>query len=763
MTKMNIHIVKNRLASMSLLMASALGVNASSVPSELPDTAHWLGGVTVTAIKQNSDLSLQPLAATVVDRKQTEMWNISSLKGVSEIAPNFYMPDYGSPITSSIYVRGIGSRMENSAVGLSVDNVSFLNKNAYDFSLVDIDRIEVLRGPQSSLYGRNTMGGQINIYTIKPMDYQGDRVEATIGNGPTARLSMAHYQKFSPDLAMSFSGNILFTDGFYRNYYNAKKTGAQKGGGLRWTTQWQISPTLTADNTASFNYLQQSGYEYEYVGSGRINYNDTCFYRRNVVSDALTVKWTTKHFTLSSITGFQHLTDKLTLDQDFLPLDYFTLTQAIHESSFTQDIVMRGKTGRYSWLGGLFGFYKHTKMYAPVVFGNDGISYFITDRINNNDRIPVRLSFDDGTIPLISNFRMPTWGVALYHQSSLDLGRFNLAFGLRLDYESARLDYSSRCKTPLSVYMKSGVPPMPILQETIDIDESGRLKDHYLELVPKFTVSYDLPMESGSSIYASFGEGYKSGGFNNQMFSQILQDKMQSAVMEMMPGMSPTSPSLDVDEIVSYKPERSWNYEVGAHIGCAQGRVMTDISLFYIDMTDQQITTFPDGMTTGRITTNAGKSRSFGAEVQIRFAPTRHWLFNLSYGYTNAKFRRYIDGLDDFSGNYVPYVPAHTLFASAAFNHKIGRDWQLTYDVSLRGVGRIYWNEANDASQPFYVLPGASVNANRGWIELEAWIDNITGTKYDTFYFESVQNRFLQRGKPRRFGLTVRLNFNSPN
>lgn len=331
---------------------------------EWADSSVWLGDVTVTAIKQKSDLSLQPLAVTVIGEGQVKEWSINSVKGISEISPNFFMPDYGSRITSSIYVRGIGSRMDNSAVGLTVDNVPFLNKNGYDFMVPNIERIEVLRGPQSTLYGRNTMGGQINVYTLKPMDYQGSRVEGTIGNGPTANMSVAHYMKFSPELAMSFSGNFMFTDGFYKNHYNAKKVGAEKGGGLRWTTQWQISPSVTADNTASFNYAQQAGYAYEYVGSGQVNYNDTCFYRRNVVSDALTVKWRTSNFTLSSITSFQHLTDNLTLDQDFLPLEYFTLTQAIHETSVTQDIVLRGNVGSYSWLGGVFGFYKHTSMRA---------------------------------------------------------------------------------------------------------------------------------------------------------------------------------------------------------------------------------------------------------------------------------------------------------------------------------------------------------------------------------------------------------------
>lgn len=734
----------------------------SAEPVETADTTHWLGGVTVTAIKQNDDLSLQPLAATVIRENTVENRQITSLRRISELAPNFFVPDYGSKITSSIYVRGIGSRMENSAVGMTVDNVPFLNKNAYDFNMSDIDRIEVLRGPQSTLYGRNTMGGQINIYTIKPMDYQGDRVRASIGNGPTAWMSVAHYQKFNPDLAMSFSGNFNLSEGFYKNYYNARKSGDEKGGGLRWTTQWQISPSVSADNTAAWNYNQQSGYEYMLEGSKYINYNDTCFYRRNVFSDALTVKWNTARFSLSSITSFQHITDNMTLDQDFLPLNYFTLTQAIHESAVTQDVVMRGHTGIYSWLGGVFGFYKSTSMRAPVTFGDDGIARLITDRINNNDRIPVRLQFDSPSILLNDDFKIKTSGVAVYHQSNFDFGRFNIGVGLRLDYESTSLDYVSACNTAFSAFMKSGIPPTPILQKEIVIDDKGKLSDHFLEFVPKFTVSYDLPMHSGSSLYASVGKGYKSGGYNNQMFSEILQQRMQQEMMSAMPGMQAPDSPIDVDEIISYKPERSWNYEVGAHIGCAQGRVMTDIALYYIDLRDQQITTFPDGTTTtGRITTNAGKSRSYGAELQIRYRPTWHWNFTASYGYTNAKFREYKDGDADYAGNYVPYAPQHTLFASLAYSHKIGSRWCLTYDMSLRGAGKMYWNEANDASQSFYAVPSAAVTADRGWIELEAWVNNFTGTTYKTFYFESIGNRFYQRAKPRQFGLTLRLNFNS--
>ncbi len=746
----------------SILTAAIVGnaiVSMASVSEA--DSTLWLDDVTVTAIKQQSDLSLQPLAATVIDAEQTRRWDVNAIKGMSEIAPNFYIPEYGSRMTSSIYVRGIGARMDQPAVGLTVDNVPFLNKDNYDFDFNDIERVEVLRGPQSTLYGRNTMAGQINVYTLQPMRYQGSRVMAMIGNGPEARLSLSHYRLLRHNLAMGFSGVFSFSDGFFKNHYNARNVGTEKGGNLRWKTQWQVSPEVAIDNVAAFSLYRQGGYPYELYGSDQINYNDTCFYRRNAVSDGLTVKWTRPGFSLSSITAVQYIDDNMTLDQDFLPLDYFTLTQARHEWSITQDVVARGNAGAYSWIGGLFGFYKNASMDAPVTLKEDGIARMITDRVNNNDRIPVRLQWDDPEILLGSEFKIPVWGVALYHQSTLDLGRWNFALGLRLDYESTRLDYTSLCNTSFSAYMKSGIPPMPILNKKIDIDERGVLKDHFLEFLPKLTVSYDLPMHSGSSVYASVGKGYKSGGYNTQMFSEVLQRRMMSEAMSAMPGGMPGGDASDVnvDEIISYRPEKSWNYEVGAHVGCADGRVMTDIALFYIDCRDQQLTMFPDGNTTGRITTNAGKTRSFGAEVQIRYNPTERWTFNMSYGYTNAKFVHFVDGEDNFKGKYVPYAPMNTLFASAAYTHPVGGKWSMSYNLRCRGVGRVYWNESNSVSQPFYGLMGASVAARCSWLSLEAWMENVTGTKYDTFFFTSMNNDFVQRGRPRTFGLTVRMEF----
>ena len=137
------------------------------------------------------------------------------------------MPDYGSRMTSSIYVRGLGARIDQPVVGLTVDNIPYLNKDNYDFDITDIESIEVLRGAQSILNGRNTMGGQINIRTLSPMRAKGLRASAEYGTANTVKASASYYGKLSETLGMSLSGQYKHSDGYYRNAYNGSKTGRE--------------------------------------------------------------------------------------------------------------------------------------------------------------------------------------------------------------------------------------------------------------------------------------------------------------------------------------------------------------------------------------------------------------------------------------------------------------------------------------------------------------------------------------------------------
>lgn len=749
----------------SLFAPSVRGalVAAPALPSasaETPDSAAqvtMLQEFNVTSIKQSDKLFELPEASTLISAAEAGRLNAVAIKSLSDVVPNFYIPDYGSRITSSIYVRGIGARMDQPAIGLNVDNVPFLNKDAFDFDIADIVGVEMLRGPQSALYGRNTMAGQINVTTLSPMRYQGWRIKAEYTSPLLLRASIGWYHKFNARHALALSAAYLWSRGSFRNEFNGRMVDPERMWSARAKYIWRISDSVTLSNTLASSGLHQGGYPYENVASGKIAYNDTCFYRRFLLSDGLTINWNTDRIRFSSMTSFQYIDDNMTLDQDFLPLDYFTLTQKKREPAFTQDFVVRSadKDGFYQWLAGAFAFYKHLDMQAPVTFHDYGIAQLIEKHRNeSNPNHPI--DWQSRSFPLNSDFTMPAWGLAIYHQSDFNMERFKFSLGLRLDYEHVGMSYRSYCSTGYYVYDRLSDGSLANSRYVpVDIDERGSLSKHFLTFIPKLTILYNLPSAEPANIYLNVAKGYKSGGFNTQMFSDVLQQRLM--------GIMGIGAAYDIDKIVGYKPEYSWNFEVGSHLSFLNSRLAADISLFYILCRDQQLTMFPDGTTTGRIMTNAGKTRSFGCEVSLKATPIDNLSLTLTYGYTNARFVEFNDGRADYAGNYLPYAPGNTLFLQAVYTLKLSSAslTGIEFDINARGAGRIYWNEANSLSQNFYLLPGASVALiARSW-QLRLFANNLSNHKYYTFYFQSIGNEFVQRGKPIQAGLSFSINIDS--
>ena len=713
---------------------------------------HTLDEINVTAIKQSLPTGDEPEASTVLTLKEVNRLGIVSMRGISDVVPNFYMPDYGSRITSTIYVRGIGSRMDQASVGLNVDNVPYLDKDAYDFDLMDIASVVMLRGPQSTLYGRNAMAGVINITTLSPMEFQGWRVFGEAGNGGRVRANVGWFHKLGEKAGLSVNGDYGHLEGFYRNEYNNSKTDKENSFALRTKFQYRPRTDLRIQNVAGANLLRQGGYPYEYVGTGKIEYNDTCFYRRFTFTDGLTLSYDHSLFSLASITSVQYIDDNMTLDQDFLPESYFTLTQKKKETSVTEEVVFKGSAAedRYRWIGGMMGFYKHLDMFAPVTFKDKGISELIEVHRNNaNPNYPIK--WDSREFTLNSDFTIPTVGAAIYHESEYTLGNWHFEGGLRFDYEHSELDFHSFCSTGYEIYHKTENGLEPYRHATIDIDDHGKLKKDFFNVLPKIAVSYFLPGELGN-VYAKWSRGYKAGGFNTQMFSDVLQQRMM--------GIMGIGSSYSVDDIVAYKPESSWNYEIGSRLYFPDFGLNLELTGFYIDCRDQQLTMFPDGTTTGRVMANAGKTRSYGAELSAGYSGLKNFEFNLSYGYTNARFKKFNNGIKDYSGKYLPYVPKQTLFLQGIYALKLRKKSeelnQINFDLNLRGVGPIYWNEENSLRQNFYAQLGASISWQWHEWEFKAWGRNLTATKYHTFYFMSMGNEFLQRGRGIEAGVSVR-------
>ena len=127
----------------------------------------------IAAPKENRKLRELPNAVTLLSQQDMQAAQVNSIKNLTALVPNIFIPDYGSRLTSAVYIRGIGSRINTPSVGLYVDNIPYIDKSAFDFNYSDIERIDVLRGPQGTLYGRNAMGGLIKVHTKSPFSYQG--------------------------------------------------------------------------------------------------------------------------------------------------------------------------------------------------------------------------------------------------------------------------------------------------------------------------------------------------------------------------------------------------------------------------------------------------------------------------------------------------------------------------------------------------------------------------------------------------------------
>ena len=769
--------------------------------------------VVIATPKENRKLRELPAATTVLSQKDMQANQVNSVKRLSGLIPNIFIPEYGSKLTTSIYIRGIGSRINTPAIGLYVDNIPYIDKSAFDFNYSDIERIDVLRGPQGTLYGRNTMGGLIKVHTKSPFTYQGTDIRMGAATYNDYNVSLTHYHRISDQFAFSTGGFYEHPGGFYQNSArNNERVDKGNAGGGRFRGIYLPKDNLKLDLNVSYEYSDQGGYPYFYTGItqegvnkgkteereemiGKIAYNDRSNYYRNLLNAGFNVEYQAKNFILSAVTGYQHLKDRMFLDQDFTEKNIFNLTQKQKLNTISEEIVLKSKPNRkWEWTTGIFGFYQTLNTDGPVTFKEDGVKETIEGNTNSifenlgNKAPKMSMSVLNPTLRVSGNFDTPIWNGAIFHQSTFNnLFTKGLSFtvGLRLDYEKMSMKYNS-ASDPLNFDFNFAMGPMVITAKDLIADAAynGKLSEDYVQLLPKFALQYEW--RKGNNVYATVSKGYRSGGYNVQMFSDIITGQQAHSMVEaikksaefekystLIEGMigdkMPAIP--EVKDATTYKPEYSWNYEVGTHLTLWEGKLWADLAAFYMDTRDQQLSQFI-GSGLGRTTINAGKSNSYGAEASLRASLTNELSLNASYGYTYATFTDYIineadkDGnltvKADYNGKYVPFVPKHTL--------NIGGEYAITcssrsifdrvvFQANYNAAGRIYWTELNDVSQSFYGTLNWRANLEKGNAMISFWARNFLDKDYAAFYFETMNKGFMQKGRPVQFGIDLRCRF----
>ena len=760
---------------------------------------YYLDEVVVrSSVKETNDLKNLPTAVSVISPRQLKDSQIESLPALSSFIPNFFIPQYGSKVSTPIYIRGIGARLGAQTVSLYVDNVPSFNPSAFDFEFQDIQRIEVLRGAQGTLYGRNAIGGIVNMYTLSPLTFQGTRLSLSGGNYGQFSVKGSNYSKLSDHLGLSVGAYYKRDDGYFTNSYRNEKVDGSENVGGRVKLEWQAKPDFKAMFFANYDYLSGGAFPYMHVDSTASRFNEPSSYDRHLFTNGLSLDWIKDGYTIHSTTGFQYLKDDMKMDQDYTDKSVFSINQKQKQHSVSQEFTLKSDSDRkYSWVWGVFGFYDHREIDTPVAIKEDGMVAMQghLDVAMQRMGAPLRIVYANDRIDLPGIYTKPSRGAALFHQSTLTdlfgLEGLSATAGLRLDYEHTGIDFSTESNGG-DVNLVFNIPnrPMPPMFVEGDTLLQGNYSKDFWKVLPKFALKYAF--SPTSTIYLSASKGHKTGGYNEQAFSKILQSALSASIMRnamsgMPPGMFPGgapgsggsngSETVTLEEQLSYDPETSWSYELGGRYEMLGNKLTLNYALFYSRVNNIQIIQLEDQGTSGRTVKNAGTSDSKGFELSLKYSPVRNFSLYADYGFADARFVDYEAAEDvDYSGNYIPFAPRHTLSLGAGYVHQFGYGSfvdRLIANIQYAGVGKIYWTESNKTTpaaneeavalyQPFYGLVNGTIAAEKGAFSLEFWVKNLFNTDYHSFLFEASDmttgkvNQFVQRGYPTRLGATLR-------
>ena len=710
--------------------------------------------------KETNNLKSLPTAVSLFTPSQIDGMKVNSIKDLSMTVPNFFIPDYGSRLSTPVYIRGIGERATGQSIGLYVDNMPYLDKSTFDFDFTDIQRIEVLRGPQGTLYGRNAMGGIVNIYTHSPLDYNQTKVMFSGGNYGSKQAKATVSQRIDEKAGISVSAYYDGNDGYFTNQYTGKKADGLDAAGGRFRLDWEASKALKFQYIFNYDYSDQGAFPYGvYINSdiSDPDYNYKGSYQREVVGNNLNISYENRHFVINSSTGYQYFDDNMKMDTDYSPESIFSINQKQLQHAFSEEISIKSNNNKnYQWSFGTMGFYNGLHINTPTTFGQDGINNILEPMINigslTNPRAPV-FTIKDETVVIPGDFETPSYGFAGFHQSTynnLFIKGLSVTAGIRIDYEKTKLKYQSSMliNTDMKMPMAPNMPAVPTVLDTV---MKGSESSDYTKILPKFALKYAF--DSNKYVYVSAANGYKSGGYNVNMFA----DLSQSALRQKYDGTFDTSKALSVKEAASYKPEYSWNYEIGFKGELIKDFLYGELTGYYIDVRDIQLTQFVESGQ-GRIINNAARAESYGGEISLTAHLFNDFSLTANYGYTHATFKRDTLG---YSGKYVPFAPQNTLSLSAVYNKNFNRKCIDNFNIQAQynAAGRIYWTEANDVYQDFYGVLNAKAGITKGFLGLSFWMKNILNQEYAAFYFESMGRSLAQKGKPMLWGIDLNLRF----
>ncbi len=692
---------------MTLLLSPALFAQPQDPPDD--KTLTHQAELVVTAQKREEKLSEVPLSLAVVDAKALEATGASNVREVAERVPNLFYAGFSAKRTSTPFIRGIGAGQGEPAVTTYLDGVPQLTIASGNLELLDLARVEVLRGPQGALYGRNTIGGLVHLISAQPGAEQRGQLEAELGNYSHRRFRGA----FSGPI---IDGKLFYQvaaakydrDGFTENATTGRDLDSQDSLynrlALHYTPndRWRLRLAGHAQKDEDGGYMLSAREQYEqtpYVlEHGGIDSAD-----RKVRGLSFDLAYSGDRLTFQAILARDKNDVAEHADLDFTAFDILSRrTDEEHEQHYAE---LRLGSATALDLG------------AVALTWTVGASTYSAEF--HHDAVTL-INQPDAQVALGEGYDLDDDGLGLFGNARFSFGALDLDLGLRSERDNKNWD--------LDLTTTYGGYPLPgvLAADGADFDE----------WLPRLGLSYRFA--DHVMAYLNAAKSYRAGGYNRNTFGGI---------------------GSYIPELYTYDAETSWSYEAGTKAALMDERVYLAATVFQTDWDDRQLSVPLQGAPGQFYLDNAAASRSRGLELELNAALDPHFDLNAGLGTQKAEFETYLDptsGLD-VEGKRLPLVPEQNWNLGLNFHRGQGAlEW--TAHAGVVGLGKLWYDAANTAGEDDVTLLNARLGLAWSNFRLELWGKNLGD---ETYYHIAIPHTIVpgsfavEPAAPRETGLTL--------
>jgi iron complex outermembrane receptor protein len=704
-----------------ICMAPVQGAFAADAAAGSEATSANDGEIVVTARRRAESLQDVPVSVTAFDQTQLEASGIKSLRDMSRLMPGVQFTERGS-LSTQLTIRGVGGDSRNigieAGVGMYLDGVYVPRTSGYNADLAEIAQIEVLRGPQGTLFGKNTIGGVINITTKEPGDTLEGSLYTSYGNYNAFRTQASISGPLSDTLSAKLTIATYDRDGYIHNIFNDQDVNDENRRGARAQIVFKPSDALKIKLNADFTRDRRTVLQTQMdsgVGAAAPYYTGNRFEansdqpnsdKRNMWGTDLTAEYSLPNdMVLASISAYRKIDVTVSSDIDQLPINLFNsnpLTDFVQMASQEFRVTSPGD-GPFRYVGGLYYYYQRGTAVREI---------FIGGSLANGAR---------------NRAKAITNSYAAYINADYDLlPQLTVNGGLRYTYEK---------KT--GAYLQVRGPAL-----SYDFDDLRRIDKNV-----SWTASLTYKPTRALTVYATASKGFKSGGFNLDTIG---------------------APNLISRDLI-FGPESVINYEAGIKGQLFDRLLRYSLSAFRMDYSDKQVAQL---VATGASTvssvqvTNAGKARIKGFEFEATLRPFEGLSLSGNASYLDAKYTRFdyssigSTASISYAGNRVEFTPDWMIGGQADYRFPAGPgEVFLVGNVTYTGDMYLQPEKLPKYREGGYTLIDARVGYEVGNIMVSLWGKNLTKQDYRTYarVFGGLDQAVW--GEPRTYGIEARYRF----